>query len=100
MGDGYPVEWPETDARILEIGADVYMGGHGNIGDRESLKIDKNFIDVLVSEFRNKISDGQDIQTASNSVYEYLKKDFGDWRSFDKLEDSMGYIYTKIKNNM
>ena len=32
--------------------------------------------------------------------HEYLKKDFGDWRSFDKLEDSMGYIYTKIKNNM
>ena len=100
MGDGYPVEWPETDARILEIGADVYMGGHGSIGDRESLKIDKNFIDILVGEFRNKISDGQDIETASNSVYEYLKKDFGDWRSFDKLKDSMGYIYTKIKNNM
>ncbi len=100
MGDGYPVEWPETDAKILEIGADVYMGGHGSIGDRDSLKSDKEFIDIIVGEFKNKISDGQDLETASSSVYEYLRKDFSGWRSFDKLEDSMGYIYTKIKNDM
>jgi glyoxylase-like metal-dependent hydrolase (beta-lactamase superfamily II) len=96
MGDGYPSEWPETDARILSIDSERFMAGHGPIGDKQALLNAKNFIDTIVGDLQKGIKEGKNSETASKDTYELLKKDYGDWRSFDKLEESMPIIYSKL----
>ena len=34
FGDAYPLDWPETASRLLELMRDVVVPGHGDVGDR------------------------------------------------------------------
>lgn len=34
FGDGYPLDWPETASRLLELTREVVVPGHGEPGDR------------------------------------------------------------------
>ncbi len=34
FGDGYPIEWPVTVERLVELATGVVVPGHGSIGDR------------------------------------------------------------------
>jgi len=38
FGDGYPLEWPDTVAALLSLGATVVVPGHGAVVDREFVR--------------------------------------------------------------
>jgi glyoxylase-like metal-dependent hydrolase (beta-lactamase superfamily II) len=44
FGDGYPIEWPETVARLLSLVSGPVVPGHGSVGDR-------SFVERQLSEF-------------------------------------------------
>ena len=45
FGDGYPIEWAETAARLLALVSGPVVPGHGSIGDR-------GFVERQLAEFR------------------------------------------------
>ena len=34
FGDGYPIDWPDTAGRLVELAAGAVVPGHGSVGDR------------------------------------------------------------------
>ena len=97
LGDGYPGEWPETDNRLVELPVDRFVSGHGPVGTHEALMTARSFIHSLVDHLNAAIQEGQDEATASASVLAALNPEFGGWRSFDRLNESLPGLYGKLK---
>ena len=97
LGDSYPDEWPETDDRLVELPVERFVSGHGPVGNHEALTEARDFIHTLVDHLRIAIREGQDEATASTSVIDAMNPEFGDWRSFDRLKESIPEVYRKLK---
>ena len=99
IGDGYPLEWPDTDARLLEIDADHFMSGHGPIGDRSALQEARAFIADLVGNITLSIENGEDESSATENILHKLNDRFGDWRSFDRLHLALPGVISKLNKD-
>ena len=97
LGDSYPDEWPETDDRMVELPIERFMSGHGPVGDHAALLEARDFIHALVGSLKTAIRDGQDEVSASASVVDALSPQFGDWRGFEGLGDSIPEVYRKLR---
>ena len=97
LGDCYPGDWPDTDNRLASLPIERFMSGHGPIGDHNALVEAKDFIHSLVDSIKDAIGDGQDSVQASNSVINELSPKYGDWRSFDRIGESLPSVYAKLK---
>ena len=96
LGDSYPDEWLDTDDRMAELPVDRFVSGHGPVGDINALKTARDFIHSLVGSMKSAISDGKDSKTASDSVFTELQGQYGNWRSFDRLGESLPDVYHKL----
>ena len=96
IGDSYPDEWLDTDDRMAELPVDRFVSGHGPVGDINALKTARDFIHSLVGSMKSAISDGKDSKTASDSVFTELQGQYGNWRSFDRLGESLPDVYHKL----
>ena len=96
LGDSYPDEWLDTDDRMAELPVDRFVSGHGPVGDINALKTARDFIHSLVGSMKSAISDGKDSKTASDSVLTELQGQYGNWRSFDRLGESLPDVYHKL----
>jgi glyoxylase-like metal-dependent hydrolase (beta-lactamase superfamily II) len=97
LGDSYPAEWPDTDDRIVELPVERFVSGHGPVGDHAALSVARDFIHELVGQMKTAIRDGQDAKTATASVIGALTPDFGGWRSFERLGETLPVVYGKLK---
>jgi len=96
LGDSYPDEWLDTDDRMAELPVDRFVSGHGPVGDINALKTARDFIHSLVGNMKSAIADGKDSKTASDSVLTELQGQYGNWRSFDRLGESLPDVYHKL----
>ena len=96
MGDGYMLDWPETDARLLDLDVERFIGGHGPVGERSALFEARDFIVSIVSGTERAIISGQEKETAVSSVKESLSGQFSGWRRFEFLEDGIERAYDQI----
>ena len=96
LGDSYPNEWLDTDDRMAELPVDRFVSGHGPVGDINALKTARDFIHSLVGSMKSAIADGKDSKTASDSVLTELQGQYGNWRSFDRLGESLPDVYHKL----
>ena len=96
LGDSYPDEWLDTDDRMAELPVDRFVSGHGPVGDINALKTARDFIHSLVGSMKSAIADGKDSKTASDSVLTELQGQYGNWRSFDRLGESLPDVYHKL----
>ncbi len=96
LGDSYPDEWLDTDDRMAELPVDRFVSGHGPVGDINALKTARDFIHSLVGNMKGAIADGKDSKTASDSVLTELQGQYGNWRSFDRLGESLPDVYHKL----
>ena len=96
LGDSYPDEWLDTDDRMAELPVDRFVSGHGPVGDINALKTARDFIHSLVGSMKSAIADGKDSKTASDSVLTKLQGQYGNWRSFDRLGESLPDVYHKL----
>ena len=97
LGDSYPEEWPETDNRLAEIPVERFVSGHGPVGNHAALKGARDFIHNLVREVKSAIQEGQDEATTSASVIDALTPEYGGWRSFERLGETLPVVYGKLK---
>ena len=98
LGDSYPEEWLGTDDRIVEIPIDRFVSGHGPVGNHEALEGARDFIHSLVGSMKTAIQQGKDEATATTSVIDALTPEFGGWRGFERLGETMPVVYGKLKS--
>lgn len=95
--DGYVRDWVETDTRLVGLDADRFVSGHGPIGDHAALEEARDFILALAEGTDTAIAAGQDEQIAARTVTESMTARFGQWRGFERLEDSARYAYRQAR---
>ena len=96
FGDSYPEEWPDTDDRLVEVPAERFVSGHGPVGDHAALVEARDFIYALVGSLRESARDGMDEASATAAAMGALVPHYGGWRSFERLEESLPEVYSKI----
>ena len=96
LGDSYPEEWPATDDRLVELPIDRFVSGHGPVGDHDALREARDFIHALVGQLQDAGRDGIEEEAAASSVVAALSPQYGDWRSFERLEESLPEVYRKL----
>jgi glyoxylase-like metal-dependent hydrolase (beta-lactamase superfamily II) len=99
MLDGYIQDWVRTDARLLELDAGRFVSGHGPVGERPALVEARDFIAALASSTEHAAEDGQDEPTVRANVTTELRKRFGGWRGFDRVEESVGHAFHQIRGS-
>ena len=57
----------------------------------------RDFIHRLSAALQTAHADGQDATTASRNVVAALADQFGGWRSFERLEESLPEVYAKLR---
>ena len=82
---------------MVELPIERFMSGHGPVGDHAALLEARDFIHALVGNLKMAIRDGQDEGAASASVVDSLSPQYGDWRGFDGLGDSIPEVYRKLR---
>jgi glyoxylase-like metal-dependent hydrolase (beta-lactamase superfamily II) len=58
FGDGYPLDWPETCSRLLELVRAAVVPGHGDIGDRRFVE-DHLTAFLAVAELGRRVDRGE-----------------------------------------
>ncbi len=97
LGDSYPEEWLETDNRMVELPVDRFVSGHGPVGNHEALMQARGFIHSLVNHTKTAIQEGQDEANAVTYVIGALNPEFGGWRGFERLSETLPVVYGKLK---
>lgn len=57
FGDGYPLDWPETVSRLLELVGGPVVPGHGEVGDRRFAEDQLESL-VLIAELSRRVHRG------------------------------------------
>ena len=97
MEDGYIADWVETDTRLLGLGAERFVSGHGPIGSAPALAEARDFIAALAGGIQHAVADGQDRETAAHNVTASMAERFGNWRGFERVKDSARYAYRQAQ---
>ena len=97
LGDGYLEDWPDTDARLLELPMEQFMAGHGPIGTPPDLHDARDFIVDLLDNIRTSKFERRTPIEASTVAVEALYGKYGEWRSFERVEETLPDLYRKIQ---
>ncbi len=95
--DGYLQDWVGTDTRLLGLGAERFISGHGPIGGAGALEEARDFIAGMADGVRDALAAGQDEETAATTVTSSLAERFGHWRGFERVNGSARYAYRQAK---
>ena len=93
LGDSYPEEWPDTDDRLVGLPIERFVSGHGPVGEHAALAEARDFIHDLVGSLKAAIRDGRNAQDASSLTIAALTPRYGNWRSFDRLGETLPEVY-------
>lgn len=62
FGDGFPLDWPATLDRVLELDFGVAVPGHGDRVDREFIRRQRDQVAWVVETARKSASEGTDVR--------------------------------------
>jgi len=96
LGDSYPKDWPDTNNKIVDLGINNFVAGHGDIGKYSDMVDTTNLIDKLINETNIAIQNGKNPEDASTSVINLLKEKYGTWWGFETLSFQIPIIYDKL----
>lgn len=96
--DGFVKDWVETDTRLLELGAQRFVAGHGPVGDASALTEARDFVASLVASTERPLADGRDEASARSSVAAELTERFAGWRGIENVAETAGYAYRQLRS--
>lgn len=97
LGDGYPDSWLSILGELKKMNADVYIPGHGHVGDVEDLTLLKQYIGMLMENARKVFEWGS---SADNAAEVPVPDIFKDWileRPFYGV--NMRFLYKQYVNS-
>ena len=87
MGDGYPEDWAGTLDRLAQLDFTHIIMGHGDVADRDWLRIFRGYVHDMVEAVRTEVATGatlgevtQRVITKLAPVYEKPLSAYGDFR--------------------
>jgi glyoxylase-like metal-dependent hydrolase (beta-lactamase superfamily II) len=72
MGDGYPLDWPETLRRLEQLDFDRMIMGHGQVAGRDWLRTFRGYVEDLVEAVRREVWAGATLDETKARVREAL----------------------------
>ena len=100
LGDGYLEDWPDTDARLLELPMEQFMAGHGPIGNESDLQDARGFIVDLLASIKSSKEENLIGSDASAVAVQALTHKYAGWRSFERVEEALLEIYENISQTL
>jgi glyoxylase-like metal-dependent hydrolase (beta-lactamase superfamily II) len=97
MQDGYLKDWVGTGTRLAGVPHERFMAGHGPVGASAAVGEARDFIVTLVDGVESGIDEGRDRDATAAAVTAAMSERFGDWRGFERVEESVSYAYDQIK---
>jgi glyoxylase-like metal-dependent hydrolase (beta-lactamase superfamily II) len=87
MGDGYPEDWAGTLDRLAELDFTHIIMGHGDVADRDWLRIFRGYVHDMVEAVRTEVAAGATLDEVKQRVvaklaptYEKPLSAYGDYR--------------------
>jgi glyoxylase-like metal-dependent hydrolase (beta-lactamase superfamily II) len=87
MGDGYPEDWAATLDRLAQLDFTHVIMGHGDVADREWLRVFRGYVGDMVAAVREEAATGaaldevkQRVTARLAPVYEKPFSTYGDYR--------------------
>jgi glyoxylase-like metal-dependent hydrolase (beta-lactamase superfamily II) len=68
FGDSFPLDWPDTDRRLLELGAGTVIPGHGEVVDRGFVERQRDQLEAAAAAARTAFADGLDVEAAAKRM--------------------------------
>jgi len=68
LGDCRPLEWIESLKRIEAMDVDIVVPGHGEVGDKKTVREFRAFIQECIDEVKGAISQGMSKEEAANRI--------------------------------
>ena len=96
LGDGHPKDWPETDSKIVDLGIDNFVPGHGDLGQHIDMVDAKNLIHELISATNTEVQNGRNPEETASLVMDSLKGNYGNWWGFETLSFQIPMVYEKL----
>ncbi|HEX5530951.1 MAG TPA: MBL fold metallo-hydrolase, partial [Methylomirabilota bacterium] len=87
MGDGYPEDWAATLDRLAQLDFTHIIMGHGDVADRDWLRIFRGYVGDMVAAVREEVAKGAGLDEVKQRVtarlapaYEKPFSAYGDYR--------------------
>jgi cyclase len=87
MGDGYPEDWSGTLDRLAQLDFTHILMGHGDVADREWLRVFRGYVGDMVATVRVEVATGATLDEVKHRVtaklapiYEKPFSAYGDYR--------------------
>ena len=96
LGDGYPDSWLSILGELKEMNADVYVPGHGPVGDVEDLTFMKQYIGALMENAMMVFDRGGSAENAAEVPVPDIFKDWILERPFYSV--NMRFLYKRLLN--
>jgi len=68
FGDSFPLDWPDTDRRLLELGAGTIVPGHGEVVDRGFVERQRDQLEAAAVAARGAFADGLHAEVAARRM--------------------------------
>ena len=97
LGDSYPIDWLDTDDRLVEVDADRFVSGHGPIGEHSALIEARDFIHELIGNVQESIDINESTDSRSQTVYKKMEYRFGGFRGFETFAEKIEEVFERIE---
>jgi cyclase len=97
--DGTPIVWASLSNwivacdRILELGADVLVPGHGPVTDASGVRDVRRYLCFVRDEARARFEAGMDIDAAADDIE---ISDFADWNDPERIAANVAVAYREL----
>ena len=95
LGDSYPIDWLDTDDRLVEVDADRFVSGHGPIGEHSALIEARDFIHELVGNVQDSIDTNESTDSRSETVYKKMEYRFSGFRGFETFAEKIEEVFER-----
>ena len=94
MGDGNPEEWIQILHRVEQLNFTLAVPGHGPLGAREDLALNRHYITSILAVAEKFISTGVPLEEATKTK---MPAPFDSWEGSEVFDWNMEFLYSRKK---
>jgi glyoxylase-like metal-dependent hydrolase (beta-lactamase superfamily II) len=97
FGDSYPIDWLDTASGIINVQPNIFVGGHGPIGNYKDMVDSIEFVDEIINEsIKIKSFSTEERDKMVKDLTSKLKNKYQEWRKIDTVESSISDILSRL----
>ncbi len=102
LGDGFIDGWIESLDELENLGNEIVVPGHGDVGGRPMIIAMKHYLLTLKGKVIEQIKAGRSLQETLEAVKPVLEGKYGSWAHLDRIEDNIrrAFMEYSLKENI